>query len=149
MPLLSTYVDEFAKIRVLVVGDIMLDRFEYGRVERISPEAPVPVFKFAYEKKMLGGAGNVAANLAALGCKAMFTGAVGQDDDDLQFLPVLQKGLLRRRGQDCFRAELCRNGVYFFRACGRAYVAGRFLPRGRRSAGDVRDRGIFTDSHMR
>ncbi len=91
MPLLSTYVDEFAKIRVLVVGDIMLDRFEYGRVERISPEAPVPVFKFAYEKKMLGGAGNVAANLAALGCKAIFIGAVGQDDDGRNVSALLRK----------------------------------------------------------
>ena len=60
MPLLTTYIEKFQDIRVLVIGDIMLDRFMYGKVERISPEAPAPVFKFHHEKKMLGGAGNVA-----------------------------------------------------------------------------------------
>ena len=50
MPLLSSYIEKFSKVRVLVIGDIMLDRFVYGKVERISPEAPVPVFRFAYEK---------------------------------------------------------------------------------------------------
>ena len=64
MPLLTTYIEKFQDIRVLVIGDIMLDRFMYGKVERISPEATVPVFKFHHEKKMLGGAGNVAANLS-------------------------------------------------------------------------------------
>ena len=53
---LTTYIEKFQDIRVLVIGDIMLDRFMYGKVERISPEAPVPVFKFHHEKKMLGGA---------------------------------------------------------------------------------------------
>lgn len=51
MPLLTTYIEKFQDIRVLVIGDIMLDRFMYGKVERISPEAPVPVFKFHHEKK--------------------------------------------------------------------------------------------------
>ena len=62
MPLLSSYIDNFKNVRVLVIGDIMLDRFMYGKVERISPEAPVPIFKFSHEKEMLGGAGNVVAN---------------------------------------------------------------------------------------
>jgi len=79
MPLLSSYIDSFSNVRVLVIGDIMLDRFVYGKVERISPEAPVPVFKFNHEKEMLGGAGNVAANLVALGCKTTFLGIVGKD----------------------------------------------------------------------
>ena len=52
-----------ANVRVLVVGDLMLDRFTYGKVERISPEAPVPVFQICEQKEMLGGAGNVVANL--------------------------------------------------------------------------------------
>lgn len=51
MKLLISHIEDFAKIRVLVIGDIMLDRFMYGKVERISPEAPVPVFKFHHEKK--------------------------------------------------------------------------------------------------
>ena len=73
------YIDSFRGTKVLVIGDIMLDRFEYGKVERISPEAPVPVFRFMREKQMLGGAGNVAANLVALGCHTVFTGIIGDD----------------------------------------------------------------------
>ena len=58
--LLSTIVKSFKNVRVLCVGDVMLDHFLYGKVERISPEAPVPVFNFRSEKKMLGGAGGKA-----------------------------------------------------------------------------------------
>ncbi len=65
--------------RVLCVGDVMLDRFVYGGVERISPEAPIPVLLVEREKHMLGGAGNVVANIAALGAKAMLLAAVGDD----------------------------------------------------------------------
>ncbi len=79
MPQLSSYIDNFSNVKVLVIGDIMLDRFIYGKVERISPEAPVPVLKFNHEKYMLGGAGNVVANLSALGCKTTFIGIVGSD----------------------------------------------------------------------
>lgn len=57
---------KFRQVNVLVIGDIMLDRFTYGRVERISPEAPVPVFNYCYENQMLGGAGNVVANISSL-----------------------------------------------------------------------------------
>jgi len=80
MALLSSMIDKISNVRVLVIGDIMLDRFIYGKVERISPEAPVPIFKLNHEKKMLGAAGNVVANLAALGCKVTFLGVVGNDD---------------------------------------------------------------------
>lgn len=73
-------IDAFRNTKVLVVGDIMLDEFLYGKVERISPEAPVPVFKLENEIQMLGGAGNVAANLAALGCSTMFCGIIGDDE---------------------------------------------------------------------
>lgn len=66
-------------VRVLAVGDVMLDRYEYGSVERISPEAPVPVFRPTGEKSMLGGVGNVAANLAALGCSVDLVSRVGRD----------------------------------------------------------------------
>lgn len=76
---LYNYIEKFKNTKVTVIGDIMLDRFLYGDVERISPEAPVPIFKFTNEKVMLGGAGNVAANLATLGCKPTFLGFVGSD----------------------------------------------------------------------
>jgi D-beta-D-heptose 7-phosphate kinase/D-beta-D-heptose 1-phosphate adenosyltransferase len=70
----------FAGKTVLVFGDVMLDRFIYGAVDRISPEAPVPVIAVEKETAMLGGAGNVARNVAALGAKAVLIGLVGQDD---------------------------------------------------------------------
>ena len=65
--------------RVLCIGDLMLDRFVYGEVERISPEAPIPVLHVRREQSMLGGAGNVVRNLVALGARAHFMAAVGDD----------------------------------------------------------------------
>ena len=65
--------------RILVVGDVMLDQFIWGRVTRISPEAPVPVVEFEREHFMPGGAANVARNLTALGAQAELFGAVGKD----------------------------------------------------------------------
>src|SRR5262249_18826250 len=65
--------------RVACVGDLMVDRFVYGSVSRVSPEAPIPVLKRARELKMLGGAGNVARNVAALGGSAALVGLVGGD----------------------------------------------------------------------
>lgn len=66
--------------KVLVVGDVMLDQFIWGRVGRISPEAPVPVVEFQRESFMPGGAANVARNLSALNVPTEIVGAVGQDD---------------------------------------------------------------------
>ncbi len=67
--------------RVLVIGDLMLDRYVEGTVERISPEAPVPVLRHRQAREMLGGAGNVAANLASLGGAVDIVGLIGQDPD--------------------------------------------------------------------
>ncbi len=67
--------------RLLVVGDVMLDRFVIGRVNRISPEAPVPVVVFDREEVRLGGAANVAHNVVALGGTAALVGLTGEDDD--------------------------------------------------------------------
>ncbi len=72
-------VRRFAGLPVLVVGDVMLDRFIVGRVTRISPEAPVPIVRFESEHVRLGGAANVAHNIAALGGRASLVGIVGAD----------------------------------------------------------------------
>ncbi|AHV94770.1 pfkB carbohydrate kinase family protein [Bordetella holmesii ATCC 51541] len=69
-----------ARARVLVVGDVMLDRYWFGEVERISPEAPVPVVRVARREDRLGGAANVARNIAALGAHATLIGVVGADE---------------------------------------------------------------------
>lgn len=67
------------KSRVLVVGDVMLDKYYYGEVTRISPEAPVPITRVLETKETLGGAANVAHNLALLGCQTSVAGYVGDD----------------------------------------------------------------------
>jgi len=71
---------DFRGVRVLCLGDVMLDRFRYGRVERISPEAPVPVVRVGESRAMLGGAGNVARNVVSLGGEAVLVGLVGDDE---------------------------------------------------------------------
>src|SRR5579871_5096372 len=68
------------KQSVLCVGDLMLDDFVYGEVSRISPEAPTPVIAVARQEAVIGGAGNVARNLASLGAHCMFVGVVGEDE---------------------------------------------------------------------
>lgn len=69
----------FASVRLLVLGDVMLDRYFWGQVERISPEAPVPVVRVNRRSARLGGAANVAANLKALGVSVGLAGVVGDD----------------------------------------------------------------------
>ena len=69
-----------AAARVLVVGDVMLDRYWFGEVERISPEAPVPVVRIARHEERPGGAANVARNAAALGAQVMLVSVVGDDE---------------------------------------------------------------------
>ncbi len=71
---------DFSTSTVLCVGDVMLDRFLHGDIERISPEAPVPVIHLRETREMLGGAGNVASNIAALGATAILIGLVGNDE---------------------------------------------------------------------
>ncbi|MBR5894850.1 MAG: bifunctional heptose 7-phosphate kinase/heptose 1-phosphate adenyltransferase [Akkermansia sp.] len=78
---LYSYVDVFPSMRVMCVGDMMLDIFVYGKTNRLSPEAPVPVLLEQRQRCMLGGAGNVVANLCSLGCQTSFVGVVGQDAD--------------------------------------------------------------------
>ena len=70
----------FAGARVACLGDVMLDRYVYGAVERISPEAPIPVLKVERDDAMLGGVGNVARNVVALGGAARLIGAIGDDE---------------------------------------------------------------------
>jgi rfaE bifunctional protein kinase chain/domain len=77
---LSSIVDRLAARTVVIVGDVMLDQFLFGRVDRISPEAPVPVVRFMRDEFRPGGAANVAHNVAALGGRPMLIAVVGEDD---------------------------------------------------------------------
>lgn len=71
--------EQLSSLHILCVGDVMLDRYIYGKVDRISPEAPIPVFITSHEERMLGGAGNVVRNLLSLGAQVSFTSVIGDD----------------------------------------------------------------------
>ena len=77
--ILYNIIDTFNKYSVLVLGDIILDEYIWGKANRLSPEAPVPVLEVARYSYILGGASNVAHNITALGGKAILTGVVGED----------------------------------------------------------------------
>ncbi len=76
---------------ILIVGDLMLDHFVIGRVDRISPEAPVPVVQFDHESFRLGGAANVAHNVAALGGQVEIAGVVGNDSEGTRLLAEMRR----------------------------------------------------------
>lgn len=76
---LFRYLERFPASRVLVLGDVMVDEYVWGTVSRISPEAPVPVVAVRSESLKIGGAGNVAVNIATLGGRVEVVGVVGDD----------------------------------------------------------------------
>src|SRR6266566_88958 len=80
---------ELASQTVLCIGDLMLDDFVYGEVLRISPEAPAPVIAVGREEVVIGGAGNVARNIAALGARCPFVGVVGEDEAGRRLMNAL------------------------------------------------------------
>lgn len=84
-----------AKARVLVVGDAMLDRYWFGGVDRISPEAPVPVVRITREENRLGGAANVAMNVSTLGAQCTLLTVVGDDDAGRSLRALLEKQGIR------------------------------------------------------
>ncbi|MHA1108381.1 MAG: D-glycero-beta-D-manno-heptose-7-phosphate kinase, partial [Alphaproteobacteria bacterium] len=94
-------IEKLAAARVLCVGDVMLDRFVYGDVSRVSPEAPIPVSRVREEIAMLGGAGNVVRNLTALGAEAIFITVIGDDDAGAEIDALIS-------AQDGISAEIFR-----------------------------------------
>jgi D-beta-D-heptose 7-phosphate kinase/D-beta-D-heptose 1-phosphate adenosyltransferase len=81
---------DLSSVRALVVGDLMLDRYLTGTVDRVSPEAPVPVVRVQSERSAIGGAGNVAANVRSLGATCALVGCVGQDPEGDAVLAALE-----------------------------------------------------------
>jgi rfaE bifunctional protein kinase chain/domain len=79
LPGIETIIEKFSNVKVLIVGDVMLDRYLWGSVNRISPEAPVPIVNINKTSLVLGGAANVAANVAGLGAKPILVGVTGND----------------------------------------------------------------------
>ncbi len=85
-------INKFNRGKILVIGDIMLDEFVWGKVSRISPEAPVPVVEVTKEDIMLGGAANVLKNIHALGGQALLLGVIGSDYNGERFMEILKEG---------------------------------------------------------
>ena len=90
--------DDVCDLSVAVLGDIMLDRYYFGEVKRISPEAPVPVTKVLAEREVLGGAANVAKNLAQLGCRVYLAGVAGEDENGRRLGRLLQAACISYSG---------------------------------------------------
>ena len=87
-----------SKKTCLVIGDLMLDQYIFGDVDRISPEAPVPVIKKNNHHNRIGGAGNVALNLLGLGMNPLLVGNIGNDGNGKYFPVLLKKITYQRRG---------------------------------------------------
>ena len=83
--------ESFSFLKIGVVGDVMLDTYWWGRVDRISPEAPVPVVAVSNKEQRIGGAGNVALNVAALGATVSIISVTGNDDEGKQLISLLQQ----------------------------------------------------------
>ncbi|MER3447688.1 MAG: bifunctional heptose 7-phosphate kinase/heptose 1-phosphate adenyltransferase [Candidatus Dadabacteria bacterium] len=88
---ISSIIKRFGELRILVIGDIMLDRYVWGRVMKISPEAPVPVLKVLGENLLPGGAANVGSNLRSLGASVEICGVVGKDYEGERLLEILEE----------------------------------------------------------
>ncbi len=91
MSTLAEIIDDFAKLRVMVIGDLMVDAYTWGKVTRISPEAPVPVVNVVKRENRLGGAGNVVLNVASLGAKPLVFSVIGDDSTGSSLLDILRE----------------------------------------------------------
>ena len=120
---LASRLDAMAGRRVLCIGDVMLDRYVYGHVDRISPEAPIPVLRVERESVTLGGAGNVARNIVALGGGVDFIGVIGSDQagydlaKQVSALPEIASYLLTDRTRPTtLKTRYVANGQQLLRA---------------------------------
>ena len=92
------FLDSDHRPRILVIGDLILDEYIWGSVNRISPEAPVPILETKSENLTLGGAANVANNLVALGCEVHLVGAIGQDEKGDKLLTLIEEKNISSKG---------------------------------------------------
>lgn len=98
---LKALFDSFIDKRVLVLGDVMTDAYLHGTVNRMSPEAPVPVVDYQFEEQRIGGAGNVALNLQALGATPLIASIIGQDQAGEQLLQLFKEAQLNTEAILC------------------------------------------------
>ena len=110
MPDFEKQLSAFAQQTVLCVGDVVLDEFVYGDVSRLSAEAPTPVLVVRRSEQMIGGAGNVARNVAALGARCIYVGVIG-DDEAGRALRAAVHGFVELEARNALaRATSDRNG---------------------------------------
>jgi rfaE bifunctional protein kinase chain/domain len=91
-------IEKFKNTKVLVLGDVMIDAYLFGKVERISPEAPVPVVAVTHKENRLGGAANVAVNLVALGAKPILCSVVGNDAEAKDLIELIKSNGIGAEG---------------------------------------------------
>ena len=116
----SSLIDRLHKARVAVIGDVMIDMYIRGTIERISPEAPVPVLRAQSQSSVAGGAANVAANVAALGATPLLVGIIGADGNDLYDVLLAQgvtwhDGLIIARDRQTIRKQRIMSGQQIVR----------------------------------
>jgi rfaE bifunctional protein kinase chain/domain len=90
--------EAFGQLKVLIIGDVMVDSYLWGKVDRISPEAPVPIVHVQKREKRLGGASNVAVNVQAMGATPLLCSVVGNDADGQELIQLLKKNNLSAEG---------------------------------------------------
>lgn len=90
--------EKFNSLNVLIIGDVMIDSYIWGKVDRISPEAPVPIVRVTKKEDRLGGAANVALNIQSLGAKPLICAVIGDDFDGENFISLLKKQGLSDQG---------------------------------------------------
>jgi rfaE bifunctional protein kinase chain/domain len=95
---ITSLFDNFNKLNVLIIGDVMIDAYYFGKVDRISPEAPVPVVSVQRKENRLGGAANVALNIQELGANPILCSVIGDDDDAIIFDKLLASKKLSNQG---------------------------------------------------
>jgi len=83
--------EEFNKLTIMIIGDVMVDSYLWGKVERISPEAPIPIVALRKRENRMGGAANVAMNIKSMGAKPVLCSVIGEDDKGTNFLDLLKK----------------------------------------------------------
>lgn len=101
----------FASVKVGVVGDVMLDTYWWGKVDRISPEAPVPVVSVTKREQRIGGAGNVALNLQGLGAQVCIISVLGNDGDGAQLTQLLQNNNIQTKYLVASNARVTTNKI--------------------------------------
>ena len=82
---------DFNKLNIMIIGDVMLDSYLWGKVERISPEAPIPIVALRKREHRMGGAANVAMNIRSMGANPILCSVIGTDDKGDMFLDLLKK----------------------------------------------------------